>query len=905
MKVVRLTTPLAHATLPKNPEIAVANPLQVNFYYDNTVVAIGSASYGSHADVKTGMEEYCKELKVDTNAVIPGLIIGHDVYVRIDNSNINPKNLENHRKVLNMATALAQRLSGNVRVGGSNEAERLAKILGCYHLKDDRNNFAFTKERIRTFSFGRCIYHFPTGTRYIFPQTVRDLARQFQSCADTSLPQEDRQVRKTKLIDALIELQLYLNGKNRCGIPEARFFLLDPVTNTIRENANIHGHFADKFQRVRVDLESSTNWQDDAKRLADELNDIAKELEDNTTTEFFDINLSSQRFVDLVSTTLRGARDTDTANTTQRIPVEGGYFVGEHSDEARKFVVTTTDPLSRRVIYWAFSENNPTLNGLNAQIKDADYLVIYKLESTPHHEHHPAPFSTQFGHLEPNNGIVLEIGFRDGRTIELVFDEDVWSEESWKIRQTQVGHEGELATLRRELGEEELTKLLRTYKQQQYEFLRLIIQATGNESLLVADNYLYLPLPNHEASIGSDNTIQLQTPKTSSPATSDTTPETKTPYRARPWVNGQLANNINFDTWSKSDLEQALKHLADMMVVGIIAQLPHIPLHDINISRTNPNSQKSEIIVTLLSASESFCGIGGINYNEYINKLVPIICGNLIARFLAHSVASGNQEALDNLIDECVKQMALTFGRLVDNQQHEKTNILAAFDRASPQDGEGTSPPPSLLNIGKHLARSREILNLPDPTIMNLANSVREAAKRELRLIENIAPPLAPQGSPTTADLAQQRDAVNAVCACIWRHTQEQGVGKDADARDAILKKLEAFAELTVALSIAQRTWLITLIDFELRDQELELNSSSKISRIYLDANNEDNFRTLVRQTIPLLDLSDTDITNLYKAINGLKGVINSHESPNEFLSQMRAFLSPPTLSIISTSQVN
>jgi hypothetical protein len=91
-------------------------------------------------------------------------------------------------------------------------------------------------------------------------------------------------------------------------------------------------------------------------------------------------------------------------------------------------------------------------------------------------------------------------------------------------------------------------------------------------------------------------------------------------------------------------------------------------------------------------------------------------------------------------------------------------------------------------------------------------------------------------------------------------------------------------------------------MDFELRDQELGLKSSSSITAIHSNAANERDFSEKIRKQLPKLDLSDTDITNLYKAINGLRGVINS---PDDFLSKMHAFISPSTLSIISTSQVN
>jgi hypothetical protein len=337
-----------------------------------------------------------------------------------------------------------------------------------------------------------------------------------------------------------------------------------------------------------------------------------------------------------------------------------------------------------------------------------------------------------------------------------------------------------------------------------------------------------------------------------------------------------------------------------MMVVGIIAQLPHIPLHDINISRVNPTASESEIVMTLLSAGESFCGIGGIKHDKYIKNLVPIICGNLIARFLANSDVASDDENVNELITACVQQMARTLGKLVSANQSHKSPIMVVLNQLEAGRGNSDSPRPESLDIGRHFALSRTILNLSDDVISELANKVRNAAKRELTLIGRIAP--APTKSPKVHEVTQQRDAVNAVCSFIWRHTQERGAGKDADARDTMLNRLEEFAELTGNLSIAQRTWLIILMDFELRDKELGLRCSSQINKFYKQASNELDFRHVVRHELPTLDLSDTDLTNLYNAINGLREAIGSLETPDIISALPPKLLSPDTQSIIKDS---
>jgi hypothetical protein len=901
-RVIDLVVPLPDQTTTlESPEEKLANR-QVNFHTAAGLIAIGQRPgyYCTHADVFAGLKLYHPDISLGDLEYVSGLKCGNNYHVRIENCTaVTDQILTKYRIALQMAHFLALRDGGKVTIACDyadetpwNNAAKTPKILGIYHLQEKINNQGFIRKSIKHPPFGQVIYNFATGTRYIFPQTVQTLAAKLPNLT------------KEQALEIIGNLIFLITSKNKSGVPEARFFLLDPKTNTIRKNADIHGNFAEKFQRVRTSIESSPDWRAAANNAATELHAIAEELKEQTTQDFFEINLSSQLFVDLVSSTLRGTRDIDQANTTQRIPVEGGYFVGGSADGERRFVVTTQDPLSRRVISWAFSANNATLSTLNADINKATYLVLYKLESTAHHEHHPAPFSKQFGHLEPTNGIVLEIGFEDRPTIELVIDEDVWSEKSWTARLQQVSSSGSLAQLRAQIDNARLTELLRHYKREQYRIIREIIGATDNPNLFVANDYRYFSLPNRVNAIGGDNTISLPAPQTSGSLQEGGEGNSSTPYRARNWVNGQLAHTLNFDTWNRLDLKQALKHLADMMVVGIIAQLPHIPLHDINIVRMNPNQSDSKITMTLLSASESFCGIGGIDHDKYIDGLVPIICGNLIARFLANSVASGKQEELDEIIDECVSQMASTFGRLVDAKQSQRTRILTALQQASRNDCDEPPPQQQQLNIGAHLDLSRRILNLSDQQIGGLVNKVKEAAQRELALIRTIAPvtDLA-QGTPAPG--ADRTDAVNAVCACIWRHTQEQGVDKDVNARDAILKKLEVFAKLTGALSIAQRTWLITLIDFELRDHELGLNSCSQITEIHSKAANERDFSKNIREQLPKLDLSDTDLTNLYNSINGLKDVINSHDTPGQFLAVMSNFLSPATLSIISPSEGN
>jgi hypothetical protein len=778
--------------------------------------------------------------------------------------------VKRYEEAIQIATARALEVGGEVLLQADGESQKLiAKLLNRLHQVDDplksgaeciRNT---TKELTSELTSGRCIKNPNTGTRFYFPDDLQEIAKG----AIVSIPPHLSEAEREKFIAdhysrfkaTIGELAEFLNELNRMGNREGQFFLVDKAVQTVNNNPATHSRFAELISDVYVSVRSSTDWLEDQFRVSTELCDIVKELKKHSHPDFHAINLSSPRFVELVNRALRSESSKIDFGDDFSTPLNAKEFGGFQNDRRgrRQFVVTSTDPQLRALAKWQFSSKG--LRTLStgpdsSQIVNAAYVSAYQTGSDRlTFEPHPTNFVRRFGHLEAKFSFVVEFGIgQPGQTPERwVIEDNVWAPARLLERNTQT-----IAKLLDELHPFDLSTFIKEFKDAQYELFSAVLSAMRGSSATLAPPYQWVTIegmiPGQEVNDQFEN------------------------CRVRPFINGTRADKIQFHEWDFVRLGPTMKILGDLMAAGIIAQLPHLPLRDMILSKA---PGKKEIRgITFLSPGESFChSAKAKTLKEYLKEIVPTLYGNRIAGWLApigYLERSGEDAAWrktqEVLVDCCVSQIQNRLQEIskgknsggVRIRQLLKDKMDSVASRHNKHTKEGR---PEELKIGNFTPLSIKLLSLNKSQIRSICNSIKETAIRELRLIEKIAP--APPKGSTVEKWKDVDDCARAVSSLIEGHLS------GPKRRGEALHGLKTLIKDLHLLSVTERSAYISLLNVNMRIAEL--GKKTELGNVFADAfhhaADEVQFYEFLVEKAPSIDLEYGTISACYRAIGSFR----------------------------------
>ena len=821
----------------------------------------------------------------DMTPIVNAFVDGKDYIIRLESlvesdlANIEEL-LAHYETAIQMATARVTQTGVRVILAADTGSQKLiAKLLGRLHQVENGAEVGYTgaefiRRAIQESAAGCHLKNLSSGTRYFFAEDLGKLVQMAELPEVDSLDQEDRageiEKHRSSLLASITELTHFLTNKNKHGNPEGQIFLVRPENQQIVTDNQAQQSWADRFADIRTSIESSqANWQNEFRRIKGELRTVVQELRDACHPAFHKIDLSSPVFVRLVNRALRNdstALDLGEEVSTPLIPLEVGFF-DPNRRGGKTFIPTTQHPIVQVIGRWLVTEEAENLlakAGAQLLPRDADYIVAYRPARPISQEVHPTKFIDRFGHTEPKEAFVLEWGTATGIRERWVIDSNVWSPAELKKRAARIGDNrsnrgkgaGSGETLLELLepstsdpnktawSAKEISGHIADFKGWQHRLFKTILSAMDDTQVRLAPPYSLASI--QEGPMSDD-------------------------FRIRPYVDGRRLDLFRFTEWDVTRLERVLEMEADLMAAGIIAQLPHLPQHDIIISA----DRKSKAIngLTYLSPGESFCHSSSKNPNEYLDKIVPVLCGNAIARLVAqigyaNSALTVKQEQI-RLIDLCVSRIKQRLKELTEpggGEDSPRARILADFEQAenSVDNGNGYRSP--MLQIGRFVPTSSALLNMTTSQLNQVVKKIRLFGRAELALIQAIAP-----ATDSNEDAAKCAAAISSL---IGRHVSEGRKARE------VIKGLADLRPNLSELSIIERAWYITLLDVDMRMGELHRKKDlgNAIKAAYTNSDAAEDFYNELTNTASELDITFETTTALFQALSGLRASSSSDD---------------------------
>jgi len=788
---------------------------------------------------------------------------------------------QRYRDAIELVEARANECGGRAVLELDNKKQTcIPKILGRLHqvreptksIAEDLRKQVIDSSHSENGDLCRHIYIQSKGARHYFPEDLADLVKnaEFQPPRDCSLEEMQHLLEKNrkKLEGTLAELNRILTSKNSQGINDGRIFLVGKDGRTVNDDPVLQANFARYFADLVEAVRDSKRWEDDRYCVIKELNSIVKSLKDLSHKDFHSINLDSPRFVELVGRTLLSSSSQIDLGDDVSTPLEAQQFgyVKRNQDGTREFIPMSQDPQIADMREWLFGkEGKEYLSKHSVDIDSCDYITLYRPKTPITFEPHPTGFVKKFDHLEVKESYVIEFGQIGKEPKRFVLEENVWAAARWNERGTKL-----INKLLDEWSGDDLSGFVKSFKDEQHEIFSALFEAMPGSNVSLASLYDWV---NGEK------------------------------YRMRPFVNGTRSDLIKLDQLDPIRLEPVMTMLGDLMAASIIAQMPHLPRREIIITKGAKNGNFSKM--TFLGLGESFCKSSHVETpKQYLKEVVPVLFGNHLAQWLApigHQVNSDTskdrQLSQNILIDICVKQLQDRLEQLTSKKsqktQNPRQSIIKAMEVIEARHGkEKPEWRPRQLKIETYLPFSKRLLDLLEKKeIAAVCEAISKAAKRELRIIDRLAP-LPSHGRATIDELEQVDRCATAISSLIERHVAEAKKYRDA------IKTLEPLVDQLHLLSIPERTWYVTLMDVNMRIEELgkikRLADCFK-SALELSAN-KDQFYTYIIKNAPWLDLPYETICLCYEALAGLKALrsnLDFYEPKCEQLRKALKSLSP------------
>ncbi len=813
----------------------------------------------------------------DLTPIVNAYADGKDYIIRLESLvESNLANIEellaHYETAIQMATARVTQTGGRLILAADSGSQKLiAKLLGRLHQVENgaevgHTGAEFIRRAIQESAAGCHLKNLSSGTRYFFAEDLGKLVQMAELPEVDSLDQEDRageiEKHRSSLLASITELTHFLTNKNKHGNPEGQIFLVRPDNQQLVTDKQEQKIWAERFADIRDSIEASkVDWQNEYTRIKEELSTVVQQLRAACHPGFHKIDLNSPVFVRLVNRALRN--DSNTLNlgeevSTPLIALEVGFF-DPHRRGGKTFIPTTNHPIVQDVGDWLITQEAAKLLGAaGAKLLplDADYIVAYRPARPITQEFHPTKFIDRFGHTEPKEAFVLEWGTATGTRERWVIDSNVWSPAELKKRAERIrdnsSNRGKGAGSGETLLEllepsasdpnkiawsaREISGHIADFKRSQHRLFNAILSAMPETKVKLAPPYSLASIQE-------------------GPTSDD--------FRIRPYVDGRRLDLMRFTEWDVTRLERVLEMEADLMAAGIIAQLPHLPQHDIIISAERQGRTISGL--TYLSPGESFCHSSSRNHEHYLDKIVPGLCGNAIARLVAQIGYASNsptvQQDQGRLIKLCVGRIKQRLKELRDTRggaESRRAKILMEFEHAASSTDDGNSNRSPILQIGRFVPTSVKLLNMTDHQLNGVIKQINLFARAELALIRGIA--------PATENNEDAATCATAISSLIGRHVSEGNKSRQ------VIKGLVNLRHDLHELSIIERAWYITLLDVHMRMDELDRKRElgTSIKEAFVKSEDANQFYNELTETAGELDITFETTTALHQALKGL-----------------------------------
>jgi hypothetical protein len=788
--------------------------------------------------------------------------------------------LAHYETAIQMATARIRQTGGRVILAADTGPQKLiAKLLGRLDQVENgaqsgRTGAEFVRKAIQESLAGRHLKSLSSGTRYFFPDDLTKLVQlaALPEAAANHLDEGDRVAaiaqHRSSLLSSITELTHFLTCVNRTGHREGQIFLVQRDTQQLVTDIREQQKWAQQFAGIKDSIErSEANWLSAHSQIKHELEQIVQKLHESCHPAFRKIDLESPVFVRLVNRALRSdstALDLGEEVSTPLTPVEVGYYdPGRRGGKTLK--VTSKRDIIKAVVRWLVSEDAAAVlrkGGASLFPLDADYIVAYQPDRPISQEVHPTNFIARFGHTEPKESFVFEWGTAKGGRERWVIDSNVWSpseliKRAKRIRENR-SKKGKNALPSDTLCEllessasdpkaqvwtsQEISRHIADFKLSQYRLFNTILSAMTETQVKLAPPYSLASI--QEGPMSDD-------------------------FRIRPYVDGRRLDLMRFTEWDVTRLEHVLLMEADLMAAGIIAQLPHLPQHDIIISADRQNKTINGL--TYLSPGESFCHSSSKDHKEYLDEIVPVLCGNAIARLVAQigyaSSSSTVKREQARLINVCVQRIKKQLEALTDAEGGEgspRAKILADFEKAAISTADCNSYRSPMLQICQFVPTSCELLNMTGDQLKEVVKKITKFARAELTLIRTIA--------PATENNEDAATCATAISSLIGRHVSEGRKSRQ------VIEGLANFKNDLNELSIIERAWYIILLDVHVRMDELHSEQSlgAAIKTAFSKTNKAEEFYNELTKTASDLDITFETTTALHQALSGLTAAYSS-----------------------------
>ncbi len=844
----------------------------------------------------------------DLAPIVNAYVDGKDYIIRLeslverDSARIN-QILQHYETAIQMATARTKETGGRVILAADTGNQKIiAKRLGRLHQVEDgaevgHTGAGFVGRALQESTAGRHLKSLSSGTRYFFTDDLARLVQLAELPVVDNLAENEKlaviELHRSTLLSSITELTDFLTHLNRTRHPEGQIFLVQPDNQQLITDSREQRRWARRFAHVKALIErSTTDWHSEYTRVRDELDQIVQELRKSCHPAFHKIDVESPVFVRLVNRALRSdstAMDLGEEVSTPLIPLEVGFFDPDLRG-GKTFTVTSTHPIVQDVGRWLVSEEAANLlTGAGAKLLplNADYIVAYRPARPISQEVHPTNFIGRFGHTEPKEAFVLEWGTTERE--RWVIDSNVWSPSELTKRASRIRAnsskrgtsalpettlcgllEGPPSTPGRlTWTTQEISWHITDFKQWQHRLFDAVLSAMPETKVKLAPPYSLASI--QEGPMSDD-------------------------FRIRPYVDGRRLDLMRFTEWDVTRLERVLEMEADLMAAGIIAQLPHLPQHDIIISASR--NDKAINGLTYLSPGESFCHSSSRDHAEYLEQIVPVLCGNAIARLVAQIGYASASETVKvqqkRLIDLCIARIKRRLTELTDSSGDEDSpsaKILAEFGQAMRSGDNCNAYRPPMLQIGRFVPTSSALLTMTNKQLQNVVVKIQKFTLAELGLIRVIA--------PATENNEDAATCATAISSLIGRHVSEGNKSR------RVIKGLAHLRKDLNEISIIERAWYITLLDVHMRMDELHRKKvlGKAINRAFDSTRTAEDFYNELTSTASELDITFETTTALYQALSGLKAAYQADDCSAQKRTQLDKILKGmPTFKRIVTS---
>jgi len=866
-----------------------------NVYPERGIIAIGECqpNYRTHQQV---YEDFVVEMEKEGDTIsadepsVSCLIDGGTFSLRIEALKDSCRYEQmyqlavKYERAIQMAEARAAEKGGRVVLEADSVSQQLmVKILGRMHQVANINTSdvklisnAIRGDKLPTDV--RHVYDKNTGTRHFFVGDLEDLARKVPFNRDAypeDSPESALQKHRETIHATISQLARFLTGFNRAGSREGQLFIVDPNSGERVTSQDQLADYVVAITDLDSTVENSPHWLQEEGHIVDCLVEVIRMIKTNCDPDFHAINTQSRRFVELVSQVLRdesSAEEPDRRFSTPLVPLEFGHF--RHSTNGDKnFVATTTDPKLHDIANWLFQEEAKQFfdeNHYPLKPSEADYICVFKPKTTLTFEPHPPDFIRRLGDV-PSESFVVEFGKLNGPVSRLILKDNEYRPSKWPGRDTPI-----VKKLLESRSPLELAEWVRSFKETQHSLFKATLEAITGQRVSLAPRESWVSIYGSSA----DKMEQI---------------EKSCNYRAIPWVDGPRSDLMNFRELIFLEQQTVVEMDADVSAVGILAGLPHLQRRDLIIHRDPATNSISG--GTFLSATESFCHSTGNDVQEHLRNIIPTLYGNHIARRLAPLGYSSDverpdlphqrQEQLIEVYTSRIRKVLLELSTDVaaDGNGSKEVLLQALQSARKTHSSEPDWWRPEMFKPTTFLSFTSQLLNMQREEIDDACQKIAATARIELRLIKRIAP--IPESGATVDELEQVERCAERVTSLIGTHLLKPDYLKKA------LNGLESLAEATL-LTILERTWYITVLDVNMRIEELhkKREATSVLTEIFDIARDGKEFYDLLKMGSLHIGLSYETLSACFEAVKGLKTVYHQVATDSDKFRQLQEILS-------------